>query len=121
MFCQSNTPLQSPHPRPLFLAPFDSKAQALMSDENLEVVMDDDPLLPQVSRHPKGVGEALVLNFFDRDPYTRRHRSRSMAEFPVTGPNLAPTAAIANGAVGNGVGTEHEHVGGVPRLVSAEV
>lgn len=89
-----------------------------MSDENLEVVMDDDPLLPQVSRHPKGVGEALVLNFFDRDPYTRRHRSRSMAEFPVPMPNVVPTAATA-GDVGNGVA--NGHVGGVPRVVSAEV
>lgn len=89
-----------------------------MSDENLEVVMDDDPLMPQVSRHPKGVGEALVLNFFDRDPYTRRHRSRSMAEFPVAMPELGPRPAVA-GAVGNGVG--NGHVGGVPRLTSAEV
>lgn len=89
-----------------------------MSDENLEVVMDDDPLMPNVSRHPKGVGEALVLNFFDRDPYTRRHRSRSMAEFPDPTADLVPTAATA-GAIGNDVG--NGHVGGVPRLVSAEV
>lgn len=90
-----------------------------MSDENLEVVMDDDPLLPQVSRHPKGVGEALVMNFFDRDPYTRRHRSRSMAEFPALLPGgIVPTPATA-AAIGNGVG--NGHVGGVPRLVSAEV
>ena len=90
-----------------------------MSDENLEVVMDDDPLLPQVTRHPKGVGEALVTNFFDRDPYTRRHRSRSMAEFPVANQDLGPTAATTDAVVGNGVG--NEHVAGVPRLVSAEV
>lgn len=88
-----------------------------MSDDNLEVVMDDDPLLPQKSRHPKGMGEALVLNFFDRDPYTRRHRSRSMADFPIPA-DVLPSVATT-GAVGNGVG--NEHVGGVPRLVSAEV
>lgn len=81
--------------------------------------MDDDPLLPQVSRHPKGMGEALVMSFFDRDPYTRRHRSRSMAEFPASMPGeIGPTAA-ATGAVVNGVGNGYG--GGVPRLVSAEV
>lgn len=114
---QSYASLTRRTPAALF-APFDSKAQALMSDENLEVVMDDDPLMPQVSRHPKGVGEALVTNFFDRDPYTRRHRSRSMAEFPVANQDLEPTAATTD-AVGNGVG--NGHVAGVPRLVSAEV
>lgn len=91
-----------------------------MSDD-MDVVMDDDPLRPQVSRHPKGVGEALVFNFFDRDPYTRRHRSRSMAEF--TGPTPMDTAANAAAAgtstTGNSVGNGHGS--GVPRLVSAEV
>eukprot|EP00752_Nemacystus_decipiens_P004067 g3724.t1 len=95
-----------------------TKAQALMSDDNLEVVMDDDPLMPQVSRHPTGVGAALVTSFFDRDPYTRRHRSRSMAEFPVANADLAPNTA-ATDAVENGVG--NGHIAGVPRLVSAEV
>lgn len=95
-----------------------------MSDD-MDVVMDEDPLLPQVSRHPKGVGEALVINFFDRDPYTRRHRSRSMAEVTYPSPdNTAMATAVTNG--GGVLSTasasvEHEHGGGVPRLTSAEV
>lgn len=91
-----------------------------MSDD-IDVVMDDDPLRPQVSHHPKGVGEALVFNFFDKDPYTRRHRSRSMVEHPAPAPmNVAATAATAVvGANGNGVGSGHGS--GVPRLTSAEV
>eukprot|EP00903_Cladosiphon_okamuranus_P016860 g15546.t3 len=92
-----------------------TKAQALMTDENVEVVMDDDPLLPQVSRRPRGVGEALVFNFFDRDPYTRRHRSRSMAELPAGMPELGPGPVVTD-AVENGVG--NGHVAGVPRLPS---
>ncbi len=89
-----------------------------MSDD-MDVVMDEDPLVPEVSRHPKGVGEALVLNFFGRDPYTRRHRSRSMADINLplpepTTPILSNGAAVGNGVRGSGVPP-------VARLMSAEV
>lgn len=87
-----------------------------MSDD-LDVVMDADPLMPQVSRYPKGVGEALVHSFFDRDPYTRRHRSKSLVDVPNPIPGVTPASMVA--AAENGIGNSHG--GGVPRLVSAEV
>lgn len=92
-----------------------------MSDD-VDVIMEEDPLVPQVSRHPKGVGEALVLNFLDRDPYTRRHRSRSMADINLPMPEPA-TPTLSNGAVGNGVGSNGQSNNGVPvvpRVMSAE-
>lgn len=94
-----------------------------MSDD-MDVVMDEDPLMPQVSRHPKGMGEALVISFFDRDPYTRRHRSRSMAEIPHPLPDsnaIVATAVTNGGGVLSTASGEYEHGGGVPRLTSAEV
>lgn len=86
-----------------------------MSDD-MDVVMDDDPLRSDVSRHPTGVGEALVYNFFDRDPYTRRHRSKSLAEFTAPAPMGAPAAA-ATAAATAAVGTN----GNFARRVPAEV
>ncbi|CBN74518.1 putative sulfate permease family protein [Ectocarpus siliculosus] len=99
-----------------------TKAQALMSDD-MDVVMDEDPLVPQVSRHPKGVGEALIINFFDRDPYTRRHRSRSMAEVAYPSPDdaVVATAVTNGGGVLSTASGDYDHGGGVPRLTSAEV
>lgn len=93
-----------------------------MSDD-MDVVMEEDPLVPQVSRHRKGVGEALVINFFDRDPYTRRHRSRSMAEVTYPSPDdaVVATAVTNGGGVLSTASGEYEHGGGVPRLTSAEV
>lgn len=45
-----------------------------MSDD-LEVILEEDPVVPN---YKPNLPEALVYNFFERDPYTRRHRSRSM-------------------------------------------
>lgn len=87
-----------------------------MSDD-LDVVMEADPLMPEVKRYPRGVGEALVHSFFDRDPYTRRHRSKSMVDFPQPVSAVTPVAMAA--AAENGAGSGHGS--GVPRLVSAEV
>lgn len=42
--------------------------------EDLDVIKDEE----SVSRTPQGLAETRVYNFFDRDPYTRRHRSRSI-------------------------------------------
>lgn len=75
-----------------------TNAQALMSDD-LEVIMDEDPTAAVASRQPRGVGEALVYNFFDRDPYTRRHRSRSL--IGMYDPDLVPGATLPAEHVGH--------------------
>lgn len=55
-----------------------------MSDD-LEVILEEDPVqveYPVDSVRRSKVPDALIYDFFERDPYTRRHRSRSMAEVP---------------------------------------
>lgn len=101
-----------------------------MSDD-LEVIMDEDPFLPTHSRHPQGVEEALIYNFFDRDPYTRRHRSRSMADIAVPNAVLHEAVISSSGAVngvannsnsnGNGNTLHRIGNGAVVRLMSAEM
>lgn len=93
--------------------------------------MDEDPMVPVASRHPNGVGEALIYNFFDRDPYTRRHRSRSMAEIydpmPPHGVSPAAVNGVGNGVTSNGanngvpIPSVHTVGNGVVRLMSAEL
>lgn len=84
--------------------------------------MEDDPILPA---HKPNLPETLVFNFFEKDPYTRRHRSRSMAglNLPMnhgTGaPKVNGVTDVANsipGGVTNGNGNSH-----MTRLKSAEV
>lgn len=77
-----------------------------MSDD-LEVIMRDECAAGAGTKQPQGMGEALVYNFFERDPYTRRHRSRSMADISVPEVPDAVAANIVgrgsmNGAAGNG-------------------
>lgn len=101
-----------------------------MSDD-LEVIMDDDPLMPGPSAHPHGAEDAPMYYFFDRDPYTHRHRSRSMVDVYA---DTAPSSAAAvrgfgtNGgtAAGGLVNGTSNHAGsgavnGHVRLTSAEV
>ena len=78
-----------------------------MSDD-LEVIMRDECAADGGTKQPLGMGEALVYNFFERDPYTRRHRSRSMADISVPAVPDSVAANImgrgsANDVVGNGV------------------
>lgn len=82
-----------------------------MSDD-LEVILEEDPVVP--SQKPN-LPEALMYNFFERDPYTRRHRSRSMAEQHANVPvGHVDGIGITNGSNGNsGIGQM--------RLKSAEV
>lgn len=89
-----------------------------MSDD-LEVIMEDECAPDAGTKQPQGVGEALVYNFFERDPYTRRHRSRSVGDISI--PEI-PVSVAAN-AVGNANGAAgHGNVGnGKIRVTPAEV
>lgn len=95
--------------------------------DDLEVIMDEGTHERAKSRLG-GVGDALVYNFFDRDPFTRRHRSRSVGGIMDVMPHHEPSVAV-NG-LGGGVATNgngnigsstHAHGTGVVRLMSAEM
>lgn len=78
------------------------KAQALMSDD-LEVVLEEDPIPANAKSN---VPQALKYDFFQRDPYTRRHRSKSMATvrdvLPMAGVAV-PAPEYATGVMTSGV------------------
>lgn len=87
--------------------------------------MDDDPLVPGPAAYPRGPEDTVMYNFFVRDPYTRRHRSRSMAD--VYTDTLPSSSAALHGVGTNGTaafgiinGTNNVADGHV-RLKSAEV
>eukprot|EP00904_Undaria_pinnatifida_P010374 jgi/Undpi1/6467/HiC_scaffold_20.g08946.m1 len=90
-----------------------TKAQALMSDD-LEVIMEDAG-----AKQPQGVGEALVYNFFERDPYTRRHRSRSVGDIAI--PEIPASVAASVVGVSNGVAGQSTVGNGKIRVTPAEV
>lgn len=81
---------------------FNRKAQALMSDD-LEVILEEDPIPANAKPN---VPQALKYDFFQRDPYTRRHRSKSMATandvLPMAGVAV-PAPELATGVMTNGV------------------
>lgn len=89
-----------------------------MSDD-LEVILEEEPVQAEYPVNPRrkaNVPEALKYDLFERDPYTRRHRSRSMAEVP----NMPMTEAVeSNNAVSNGLAANGMMSSGAMR--SAEV
>ncbi|CAM9131904.1 unnamed protein product [Laminaria digitata] len=93
-----------------------------MSDD-LEVIMRDECAADAGTKQPQGMGEALVYNFFERDPYTRRHRSRSMADITVPEvPNAVAAAIMGRGNNANGGGPGNGAIGnGKIRVTPAEV
>lgn len=84
-----------------------------MSDD-LEVIMEDAG-----AKQPQGVGEALVYNFFERDPYTRRHRSRSVGDIAI--PEIPASVAASVVGVSNGVAGQSTVGNGKIRVTPAEV